>query len=253
VATRWKLMDLQAPGGAKFTAFNPDSTWLASGENGDVNIWDLTTGKKLYSLSVPFKFIWWLKFSPDGTLLAVNGVVDNITGFDHRILIWDMDTRVDHLADPVEIKAFLRNLGQFKFSPDGASLVASGLDGAMVFDVNTGARILQIPGYGVGSQMSMYSSDGIYIIACWDDGHTRIYEAQTGVELLDYKFPGNFWDGMVAFTPDEKEIVSLGSEGYFQKFIFLNFPDLVAIARSRLTRTWTQEECRKYLHSETCP
>jgi hypothetical protein len=33
----------------------------------------------------------------------------------------------------------------------------------------------------------------------------------------------------------------------------LNIQDLVAIARSRLTRPWTLEECQKYLHVNTCP
>ena len=33
----------------------------------------------------------------------------------------------------------------------------------------------------------------------------------------------------------------------------LDIENLIAIAVSRLTRTWTPEECQKYLHTETCP
>lgn len=29
--------------------------------------------------------------------------------------------------------------------------------------------------------------------------------------------------------------------------------ELVKLARSRLTRTWTLEECRQYLHTDVCP
>ena len=33
----------------------------------------------------------------------------------------------------------------------------------------------------------------------------------------------------------------------------LRIEDLLALARSRVTRTLTEDECRKYLHVETCP
>jgi len=33
----------------------------------------------------------------------------------------------------------------------------------------------------------------------------------------------------------------------------LNIEDLIALAKSRLTRELTQNECQKYLHVEACP
>lgn len=33
----------------------------------------------------------------------------------------------------------------------------------------------------------------------------------------------------------------------------LPIDELLTLAQSRLTRTWTEEECRQYLHVETCP
>jgi WD40 repeat protein len=131
--------------------------------------------------------------------------------------------------------------------------VASAKDGVKVFDTNTGELRINIPGHGVPSYMSMYSPDGKYIVAGWINGMTRVYEAQTGIELLSYPSPGDFDDIMVAFTPDGQRIISIGGDNAFQQFAFLDFADLVSVARSRLTRTWTQEECRKYLHTEACP
>jgi hypothetical protein len=33
----------------------------------------------------------------------------------------------------------------------------------------------------------------------------------------------------------------------------LELDDLIAIAQDRLTRSFTEEECRQYLHAERCP
>ena len=33
----------------------------------------------------------------------------------------------------------------------------------------------------------------------------------------------------------------------------LYIDDLLAMARSRLTRSWTEDECRSYLHLDRCP
>jgi hypothetical protein len=37
------------------------------------------------------------------------------------------------------------------------------------------------------------------------------------------------------------------------RVLALNIDDLIDLARSRLTRSWTRDECETYLHRETCP
>jgi hypothetical protein len=38
-----------------------------------------------------------------------------------------------------------------------------------------------------------------------------------------------------------------------ERIYTLQLEDLIRLARSRLTRSLTVEECRKYLHMEECP
>ncbi len=55
----------------------------------------------------------------------------------------------------------------------------------------------------------------------------------------------------VAFSPDGTRLASLDYDGVIRVWA-LDLDDLVAIANDRLTRTFTDEECRQYLHVESC-
>jgi WD40 repeat protein len=56
----------------------------------------------------------------------------------------------------------------------------------------------------------------------------------------------------VAFSPGGKRLATAGQDGSVRVYA-LDLGDLVAIARSRLTRGLTTEECQQYLHLEACP
>jgi WD40 repeat protein len=96
-----------------------------------------------------------------------------------------------------------------------------------------------------------YSPDGKSFATASDDGTTTLWEAATGQELLTLS--GH--DGgvlAVAFSPDGTRLATGGVDGTVRIYL-LRIEDLVTLARSRLTRTWTTQECQRYLHVESCP
>jgi hypothetical protein len=60
---------------------------------------------------------------------------------------------------------------------------------------------------------------------------------------------GAFFD--VAFSPDGKYIIASG-QGSINGYVF-DLDETIRLARSRLTRWFTPEECRQFLHLEECP
>jgi hypothetical protein len=95
-----------------------------------------------------------------------------------------------------------------------------------------------------------YSPDGKYLVTASYDKTAKVWDAQTGKELLSYPSPTYAYKAF--FAPNGRGIVFTGS-GPSRLNAFLNFDDLVAAAHQRLLRDWQPGECLKYLHTETCP
>ena len=58
--------------------------------------------------------------------------------------------------------------------------------------------------------------------------------------------------GEIELEGDGVHLASASYDGTIREYV-LPIAELVELAESRLTRTWTQEECRQYLRLETCP
>ena len=56
----------------------------------------------------------------------------------------------------------------------------------------------------------------------------------------------------VSFSPDGSQLASYGVEGIVRIWA-LDLDDLIEIAQDRLTRSFTEDECRQYLHADRCP
>jgi basic membrane protein A len=132
------------------------------------------------------------------------------------------------------------------FSPDGARIATSSSDGtAKVWNSLTGKEEFTLRSHtGVVTSIA-YSPDGKQIATASDDGTAKLWDTSTGEELLTF-----FGDGSglneVLFSPDGKLLATGGNSGV--RVYLLQVNDLIALAKTRVTRSLTAEECQKYLH-----
>jgi WD40 repeat protein/DNA-binding SARP family transcriptional activator len=232
-------------------AFSPDGTRVAAGmgsteagSSGQVLVWEAPTGRLISTLGKlktnddhPFVD---LAFSPDGRLLAA-------ANFDGTAKVWDLASGEERLMLPIGGLVVA-----VAYSPDGRLLATGGSDGTVrVWDVATGEEIQSFEGH-VGTIMSVaFSPDGKRLASASLDNSARVWDMSTGREVL--VLTGHrFGLTEVAFSPDGTRLATSSNDGTVRVYV-LPIRELVELARSRLTRGWTEDECQQYLLAESCP
>ena len=139
------------------------------------------------------------------------------------------------------------------FSPDGSILASGSEDGTTrLWNIATG----QVDGVLLNENESwvknvVFSPDGTVLISAGWDSVIRLWDVATGQELLILT-GHRFNTAGVAFSPDGTRLAVSGGDGTARIYV-LPIEDLMTLARMRVTRALTDEECRQYLHLDQCP
>lgn len=237
--------------------FSPDGTRVVSGSaNGELFLWDPETGQKTFELQgvtdgfspfVQFE-IFAVAFNPEGTRLVSGDTYG-------QAVLWDMNT-----GEQLAVRIFEEAVGNHSFpdvgfdvafSPDGRrAAITGGLGTTKIWDAATWEDVLTLEGHTGAVTSVTFSADGTRIATGSVDGTAMVWDAQTGANLLTLPVDRR-GVGSVLFNPAGDRLI-VGAVSGIYGFI-LPVDDLTALARARLTRTLTKEECLKYLHLEACP
>jgi WD40 repeat protein len=231
------------PGYHTDIAMSPDGRLIVTGdEDGRLTVWDASTGGELEELDPPSDqqpTVAGLAFSADGSVLVS-------VSTDGQAKIWDLDS-----AHLVRILDHADGLNDVAISPDGTMIVTGSFDGIARIRATDGDLIEVLAGHVGAIQAVAFSPDGRLIATAGQDKSLRLWNVATGREVLALReHAETLMD--VGFSPDGSRLVSGSFDGTIRVYV-LPLDELVALARSRLTRTWTPAECRQYLQLETCP
>jgi WD40 repeat protein len=184
-------------------SFTPMGDKLVSGSfDKTIKLWQLDTGKALYTLGDRLKGVFALAVSPDGKLLASGSR-------DETIELWNLETGT-----------LLRNLSQHQASvrslaiaPDSKTLISGSFDQTIILwglpeGIVAKTMIDQEPIAAIA-----LSTDGSFLASTGDDGIVKIWSLATGIKLAESS--GNqHCIGSLVISPDAKTIAAGTTDGY---------------------------------------
>jgi serine/threonine protein kinase/WD40 repeat protein len=200
-------MSLTADGSRLATTAWEDTTPARSAE---IKIWDVATGRALFSISADSPSTVPLAFSPQGRYFSC-------CGREGTVRVWDADVGKQVLA----CMAHSGGVGCSAFSPDGAHLATGGVeDGTVcVWDPASGQMQNQLRGHKHGLTWLAFSPDGKRLASLDNAGEVRLWDPVTGQQALilgeqGAKSPPQAWSyGQVMFSPDGRCIASSHLDG----------------------------------------
>ncbi len=224
-------------------AFGPDGQTLVSGgDDGTIDVWEVSTGRQIKSLSVePLRERWKdLAFTPDGTMLAA-------AGFDHGLVVWETATwairyriaednhlgaqalsftrdgrqlavslgfasRIVDVATGNELRRFPQQpvgINAVAMSPDGNTLATTGLM-IKLWDVSTGQEKTPIvAGHGGSVESVAFGPDGDVLATGGADHAVKLWDLATRRERMTLEGHASSIQSL-AFSPDGKSLASIG-------------------------------------------
>jgi WD40 repeat protein len=223
-------------------AFSPDGKRLATASyDYTAKLWDAESSKELLTLRGHSNAVTGVAFCPDGKRLAT-------ASDDKTAKLWDAESGKELLT----LRGHSNAVTGVAFCPDGKRLAtASGDQTAKVWDAESGKELLTLRGHSNAVTGVAFSPDGKRLATASADHTAKVWDAESGKELLTLRGHSNAVTG-VAFSPDGKRLATASADATVQVYAF-DVRELLNLARSRVTRTFTAEECQRYFQSGTCP
>lgn len=225
--------------------FSADGRWFATagrdGTDDTVRIRSAADGKPAATLHVPGKtLLTAASFSPDGRwILTMNQ--------DDPPRLWEWQ-RVSG-SSAFELPGQTGSIYPVSFSPDSTWLVTAGYgDTARVWEVSTGRNLHVLKHEDFVSDAS-FSADARWIVTTSVDRSAILWEAASGSRLMELGGPDRARTA-VAFSPDGARVATGTADGEVLLYaceICGSASDLLALARSRVTRALTAAERTRYL------
>jgi basic membrane protein A and related proteins len=228
-------------------SISSDGQWLAAGSLARAKLWEISSGENIASMEGR-AVITALEISPDGGSMAMATNLGFVNLYDLEMWIQTGDGGENPLAN---IHGHTGMVLDLAFSPDGEYLATAGADGLVrVWEMPRGEEALVLQGHHREVMGVAYSPDGKYIGTSSLDGTLRIWQASSGQEVLSIPGPVDERRYGLAFSPDGKMLAT--TAGDTVQLYLIDPQDLVTLARGRLVRDFTPQECQIYLQADSC-
>ena len=219
---------------------SPDGRYLAAGglahapDPNHAAVFDLRTGELLETWAYSSLYHHGVKFTPDGSHLAV--------GSNGDVRLYDVGTWTESALIPFDGDA-----KHLDFTPDG-SLIAIGGEATnlvVVADVATGEQVYSITDHQGDVTDLEFSEDGTLLLTASTDGTIRLWDSGTGESVLTVPLEtsGSIY---AKFDPRDQNHIVFAREDGLIGVLTTDTEELLDIAKERVLRNFTPAECKRF-------
>ncbi len=208
--------------------------------DGAARIWEAHTWRRLNELRGHTDEVWSARFSPDGKFVVTGSK-------DGTARVWDSGTG----RGLAILRGHTSHVLSAAFSPDGRWVVTGSYDNtARVWEVNTGQSVRELRGHKSVVTSAAFSPDNQFVVTGSIDGTARVWEASTGRSVTRI---GGHTDEVwsAAFSPDGRYVITASYDKTARIYpceVCRPMNEVLALARTRVTRSLTPDERERYLH-----
>lgn len=157
---------------------------------GQVQIWDVATGREIGRLKGHGRAVGKVAFSRDGKLLATGGT-------DNTIKIWDFVTK----RELATLTGHTANIESLDFHPDGRLLASAGEDGStFLWDTKTGEHLLTLISLDDGGEWMVVTPQGLFdgTPVSWNQILWRYNQETFNVAPIEWFFNEFYYPGLLS-------------------------------------------------------
>jgi WD40 repeat protein len=184
-------------------SFTPDSAKLASGSfDKTIKLWQIDTGKEIYTFADRLKGVFALAVSPDGKYLASGS-------WNETIELWDLATGT-LLHNLTQHKESVRSLA---ISPDSQTLISGSFDRTIVLWHLPDGKVIETITDPEPIAAIALSPNGTFLVSTGDDGSIKIRSLISGAMIAE-SIDNKHCIGSLAIGPDSLTIAAGTTNGY---------------------------------------
>ena len=208
---------IDVPGSVESIAIHPNGKSFVAGCGNEVRFFDLATGQRFGPTLKHPKAVFRIRISANGEQIVT-------TCRTNSALVWNTKTgtlvRELKIPNGTTDSAYVFTVG---FDHTGKRLVTGtrhenlGLSStACIWNVETGGPMIPPINHPAAVTSASFSSDGASILTSCVDGHARVWNANTGMQLnrAPMTSPSGKLLEFAAFTPDGHRIITACEDGF---------------------------------------
>ena len=157
---------------------------------GQVQIWDVASGREIGNLKGHGRAVGKVAFSRDGKLLATGGT-------DNTIKIWDLAAK----RELVTLTGHTANIESLDFNPDARLLASAGEDGStFLWDTKTGEHLLTLISLDDGGEWMVVTPQGLFdgTPVSWNQILWRYNQETFNVAPIEWFFNEFYYPGLLS-------------------------------------------------------